>query len=670
MPLLRDVKGALGSLYLSDHADNPVEWWAWGDDAFEAARQRDVPVFLSVGYAACHWCHVMAHETFEDPEIARVLNASFVSVKVDREERPDVDALYMAATQLLSGHGGWPMSVFMDPDGRPFMAGTYYPPTDRHGQVGFTRLLHAMDDAWRTQRDAVNAQASELHEAMAREVNFIDHLAPRSIPLDLHGARLELRRELISRLDSRGGFGGAPKFPRPSYVEALLEFNDDEAIDAVTLTLDAMSRQGMYDHLEGGFARYSVDNEWHVPHFEKMLSDQALLARAYLRAARAYEHRSHWRAVALDTLRFVLRALRVKHGFAASLDADANGVEGSHVTWTPHEVSQALEQGEQAHLAAVLERWRITSPGSFESRCIPRLANGAPFVTPRELEGALEALRTHRASRPQPARDEKVLLEWNAMLASALLMSGERDLEAEALSLLRSLQRSHFDDAKWWRTQHRNAHATAADLAWLIDAFVDAFELTGDDTWLVDATGVTSYLMAHYWDGPPPHPDQPDEGAGLFSQSDLVTDLPSRPKEIFDGATPSSHAVACRAIARLALCRADPQLLSVARRLADLGAALITTHPSAVPDLVDAAGFAYEGIEVVVPGDANPLSNHVRLMYMTRTVLVTGAGSSPLLEHRIPGTAYVCKASVCRLPVDTVEGLDDEVAALRANGTL
>lgn len=671
MPLLRDVKEQLGSLYLSDHADNPVAWWAWGEDAFNEARRRDVPVFLSVGYAACHWCHVMAHESFEDPEIARMLNESFVSIKVDREERPDVDALYMAATQLISGHGGWPMSVFMDSDGLPFMAGTYYPPTDRHGQVGFSRLLRAMDDAWHTQRAAVNAQALELHEALAREVNFVDHLAPSSASLDLNAARSTLRAELVGRLDTRGGFGGAPKFPRPSYVEALLEYRDAQSVNAVTLTLDAMSRQGLYDHIGGGFARYSVDDEWHVPHFEKMLSDQALLARAYLRASRAFPQHSHWRDVALDTLRFVLRELRVDTGFAASLDADAGGIEGSHVTWTPQEVETALTlRGEEAHLAAVLERWRITSPGLFESRSIPRLADGAPFVTPRNLDGALEALRAMRATRIQPARDGKVVLEWNAMLASALLMSGERTFEEEALGLLKSLRRSHFSHDTWWRTDHRNAYATGADLAWMIDALVDAFEFTGDDAWLTDAKEVTSYLLLHYWDGPLPSTDQPSEGKGLFSQSDMVTDLPSRPKDIFDGATPSSHAIACRALARLALCAGDSRTLAVARRLAVLGSVLISDHPGAVPDLVDAAGFAYEGIEMVIPGDANQLSDHVRLMHMTRTVLVTGTGSSPLLEDRSPGHAYVCRASVCRLPVDSIEGLDDELRALRAHGTL
>jgi hypothetical protein len=246
----------------------------------------------------------MAHESFEDEAVATVLNENFVAIKVDREERPDVDALYMAATQLVSGHGGWPMSVFLVPDGRPFMAGTYYPPVARHGQVDFTSLLHAMHDAWSNRRDDVERQADELSLALEREVSFIDHLAPFTNTLDLAASRRRLRDELVGRVDAEGGFGDAPKFPRPSYVEALLEFNDDEARRAVERTLNAMSRRGIYDHLRGGFARYSVDAQWHVPHFEKMLSDQALLARTYLRAAQAMPEHAEWREVALDTIEF------------------------------------------------------------------------------------------------------------------------------------------------------------------------------------------------------------------------------------------------------------------------------------------------------------------------------------------------------------------------------
>jgi uncharacterized protein YyaL (SSP411 family) len=555
------------------------------------------------------------------------------------------------------------MSVFLLPDARPFMAGTYYPPVDRHGLVGFTPLLNAMSDAWTNQRAAVEAQAGELQSSLGREVRFVDHLAPFSDDIDLDGVRQRLRDELVARVDSDGGFGDAPKFPRPSYVEALLEFSDDESRSAVMRTLDAMSRRGLYDHLRGGFARYSVDAIWHVPHFEKMLSDQALLVRAYLRAAVAFDDRGDWREVAFDTLDFVLRDLAVRDGFASALDADAGGVEGSHVTWTPEEVSAALNEDDRgSDLAPALARWRVDARGEFEGRSIPRLGEGEPFATPAQLLAARDALLRARAQRPQPSRDEKVILEWNAMFASALLHSGVDHYVRHGTHLLSSLHRTHFNDGVWWRTQGRAAYAGASDIAWLIDASIDAFEATGEEQWLDDAHGAATYLLAHYWDGALPTSRDPDAGAGLFSISDLVTDLATRPKEIFDGATPSSHAVACRALARLALCRGDAELLVVAQRLVALAGSLLVQHPSAVPDLVEAAGFALEGVEIVVPGPENDLTRHVRARLLRRAVLVTGAGSSPLLAERRAGLAYVCRGGVCRLPVADVDELD---AALR-----
>lgn len=605
----------------------------------------------------------MAHESFEDPRISQLLNDSFIAIKVDREERPDVDAIYMAATQLVSGHGGWPMSVFLLPDGRPFMAGTYYPPEDRHGQVGFPRLLQALADAWTNQREAVVAQAAQLQEALEREISFVDHLASHRDALDLRAVRQELRDELIGRVDDDGGFGDAPKFPRPSFVQALLEFDDVECVEAVTRTLDAMARRGLYDHLRGGFARYSVDGTWHVPHFEKMLSDQALLARTYFRAARAYPEHPQWRDVALDTLHFVLSDLRVTSGFASSLDADAGGVEGSHVTWNVDEVALTLRaSGHSENLQRVLSRWSITSPGLFEGRSIPRLNDGEPFLTPDELQPARQALRRARSQRAQPGLDEKVILEWNAMFASACLTSGEDELVDQALELLASLRTTHHSNNTWWRTERREAHASASDVAWFCDAHVDAFEVTGDDKWLRAAHELANYLLAHYWDGALPTVQSPHVGGGLFSRSDLVTDLPARPKEIFDGATPSNHAVGCRALARLALCIADGDLLCSAQRLVELGATLLASHPSAVPDLVEAAGYAMEGIEIVIPGAPSGLSNHVRLMPMLRSVLITGEGTSPLLQNRRAGLAYVCRAGVCQRPVSSIDDLDDHLS--------
>jgi hypothetical protein len=649
------------SAYLRQHADNPVDWWTWNQAALDEAASLNRPIFLSIGYSACHWCHVMAHESFEDPSVAALLNEYFLPIKVDREERPDVDAFYMAATQLVSGHGGWPMSVFLMPDGRPFMAGTYYPPVERHGQIGFADLLRAMHDAWTNRSDAVESQASELSRALVREVSFIDHLAPYTDALDLAAARQRQRDELVARVDVDGGFGDAPKFPRPSYVEALLEFDDDGARSAVVRTLDAMSRRGLYDHLRGGFARYSVDAQWHVPHFEKMLSDQALLARAYLRASRAIPGHPEWRDIALDTIDFVVNDLAVDSGFASGLDADAGGVEGSHVTWTPQEVARALgRDGLSDDLDAALARWRIEVHGSFEGRSIPRLRDAEPFSTPADLAPARDALRRARAERVQPGRDEKVILEWNAMFASALFESRDASHVARGIALLQSLRRTHFDGV-WWRTESRRAHAGASDVAWTLDACVDAFEATGDVAWLEEAGSLAQYLIAHYWDGEVPTSQVPHVGNGVFSRSDLVTDLLAQPKEIFDGATPSSHAVACRGLSRVALCTGDNETLIVAQRLVELAASLIAEHPSAVPDLLEAAGFALSGVEVVVPGDLNELSDYVRTAFTRRAVLVTGVGPLALLDGRVPGSAYVCLAGVCQLQVTTVPTLIEQL---------
>ncbi len=663
MPRLRDVKEQLGSPYLRDHADNPVEWWSWGEDALELARSSDRPIFLSVGYAACHWCHVMAHESFENDETAALLNEHFVPIKVDREERPDVDTLYMTATQLSSGHGGWPMSVFMLPDGRPFFTGTYFPPNDRPNQVGFPRLLRALANAWQVQRDAVVEQASELGEALVREVAFVDHLVAHEGDLDLDAARERLRDELLETLDPDGGFSGAPKFPHPGLLEALIDA-DATASHAVTLTLDAMARRGLYDHIGGGFARYCVDREWHVPHFEKMLIDQALLARTYTSAARRYA-REDWREVATSTLDFVLDQLAVADGYAASLDADAAGLEGGHVTWTPDEVADALRAyGRSADLERALERWTITTAGDLEGRSVPRLGANEPFTTPRELADAFEALRTARAQRVQPQRDDKVILEWNAQFASACLDMRDTTFRDVALDLLERLGASHAASGVFYRTQHRNVNATLADVAAFADALLDAFESTGDDLWLQRARDAADYLLAHYWDGEVPTAQNPQRGAGVFTSSDLATDLLARPKEIFDGAGPSGHATATRALARLALIDADPDRKAVAQRLVTLGATLISQHPRAVADLVMAARFALEGVEIVVPGPPNALLEHVRLTVVPRSVVISGSNSSPLLEGRVPGAAYVCRGGACLLPVRTVADLRTQLEEL------
>ena len=643
------------SAYLAQHADNPVDWWEWSEEAFATARALDKPIFLSVGYAACHWCHVMAHESFEDSGIAHLINKYFIPIKVDREERPDVDSIYMAATQIMTGHGGWPMSVFMTPEMKPFLAGTYFPPVDRGGQPGFTKVVTALGEAWVSERTRIEEQAEELAKAIRQELSFIDRLTPTTESIDFNAVRATLTEQLTERFH-RGGFSVALKFPRTSFVNALLENEDPRSIELTQAALRAMSHGGLYDHLDGGFARYSVDEFWAVPHFEKMLCDQAQLAALYFKASKRF-HVEEFKSVAISTLDFVFRAMRVPTGFASSLDADAAGIEGSHITWTKSEVAEVLAATGDLHfLDACCHRWHISEAGNLEGRSVPRLNDAALFDTPSELANVAEALRASRLSRPQPSRDDKVILEWNAMLAIALLTSTEVRHQHEGLALVNGLFDTHFSTG-WWRTEARAAHATLADLAWLLEACVSAFELSGEDDWLEKSKNIADYVHLHYQDR-----NEAGELRGYFSQDDLVSDLPTRTKDLFDGAVPAAHSVWTRALAKLGLVLGDAELISEAQSMVHLAGTVVRDYPLEVVDLVNAAGYAFEGLEIVVPGDENSLSAHLRLTPMIRSVLVTGAGSSPLLSGRAQNLAYVCQSGVCQLPVDNWADLDSQIA--------
>lgn len=660
------------SAYLRQHAENPVDWFEWGTEAFAEARRRDVPIFLSVGYAACHWCHVMAHESFEDEAIAAYLNEHFVAIKVDREERPDVDAVYMAATQAVSGHGGWPMSVFLQPDGRAFMAGTYYPPVDRGGHPGFLRLLQAMHDGWMNQRPLIERQTEEISRAVEQEITVLDRLQPSSNSHGLDAGVTTLRENLLRACDEFGGFSGAPKFPRPSYLNALLpSLSQPKVRHVVTTTLNAMSRRGLYDHVRGGFARYSVDARWHVPHFEKMLSDQALLARVYLRADAAAGGGTEWRSVALDTLRFVVNDLRLPKGFASSLDADSNGHEGAHATWTQDEVAAALNEAGLFDLQnEVLHRFEIHGDQLFEGRYIPQLAPSVPFNEPEALRGVRRALQAARAQRIQPGRDEKVILEWNAMLAVALLESNEIEMRDEALQLLANLASTHFDGSLWFRTDGNTSLASSADLAWFIWALTSAFEMTGDMNYLAQARLVADFLLTHYWDGDRPSTANPHCGGGILTSHAQHSDLPWRARDIFDGATPSGYATATMALSRLGKLLGASDLLVVADRLIELARPLICEHPTAVPDLLDAALFHEAGVEVVTPGAANDLTATARSTFISHGLVIFGDSATPLLAGRSAGKAYVCRHNTCQTPVDTPEDLRRQLASVVIEGAM
>ena len=433
------------SPYLRQHADNPVDWYPWGDEAFERARLEDKPIFLSIGYSACHWCHVMAHESFEDPATADELNASFVAVKVDREERPDVDAVYMEAVQSITGSGGWPMSMFLTPDRRPFFGGTYFPPADRGGSPSFRTVLGALSDVWQHRRDEVETQADELSDAIRSRSVIPPQAAGQSLfgpegPAgggrgpDLLGVATA---EMADRFDADwGGFGGAPKFPQPTLVDLALgharshpaEPEGRRSLEMATLTLDAMAAGGLHDHLGGGFARYSTDREWLVPHFEKMLYDQAGLLRAYLHGWQTTGKEDYLRVME-GIVSYVGRDLATAAGGVCSAeDADSEGVEGRFYVWTPDQVSAAVDAGMDPRdvtagdevVDAVSAWFGVTAAGNFEGTTILRRPPGQPLVGDESVESGRRLLFEARERRVRPGLDDKVLTEWNAMYASAL----------------------------------------------------------------------------------------------------------------------------------------------------------------------------------------------------------------------------------------------------------
>jgi uncharacterized protein YyaL (SSP411 family) len=679
MPLLRDIKERCSSPYLIQHADNPVDWQTWDDEAFELARALDRPLFISIGYASCHWCHVMAHESFEDEATAELINRAFVPIKVDREERPDVDQLYMTATQAVSGHGGWPMSVFATPDGRPFYAGTYFPPSDRGGMPGFSHVLRSLEGAWMAQRSKVEEQADSLLEAVRKEATFLDTMVQRSPePLIFSSVLDRLIDELSKRFDQLdGGFGGAPKFPRPSYVEACLvhhaKTGDPQGLAMATTTLDAMAAGGIYDHLAGGFARYAVDQTWTVPHFEKMLSDQALLARCYLHAFQLTGNPSYAQ-VARETFDWVLDELSLPQGgYASSVDADADGHEGSHAVFSPAQIADALA-GEPGALSpkGACDFYSVSAEGSFEHGASVLARRRGPQTRSLPEEATRAALLRTRRRRPQPAIDDKVLLEWNALFASCLAEAagsmGDERWALEAARLVGQLERTFSTQngrlARSARQGRADHLAMLGDYAWLIDAETRLFELEGDGAWLERAQQRAHEMIELFWDGEVPRAHQVDVGRGFFSTGRDARALVVRAKELFDGALPSASSVAATALARLAQLLGDRDLAAVAQRQVELATPILREQPTAVPDLVAALGWLVDSVEIALPGGPDALLDAVRTMAIPFGIVAFG--NDPrcgLLAGREPGLAYVCRLGVCEQPVSELDELVEGIAA-------
>ena len=652
------------SPYLQQHKDNPVDWYPWGDEAFAQAKAEDKPILLSVGYAACHWCHVMAHESFEDGATAEVMNRLFVNVKVDREERPDVDAIYMEAVQALSGHGGWPMTVFLTPDGRPFFGGTYFPRTARQGLPSFVQVCEAMAEVWQERRDDVLSQASELTSALGRS----SQIASTGEPLPGPDALVAARNTLLQRFDNRwGGFGPAPKFPQPDLLELLLRTYlrdpNEDTLGMVTVTLDAMAAGGMYDHLGGGFARYSTDAQWLVPHFEKMLTDQGLLVAVYLHAWQVTGE-DRFVQVLSETIDYVRRDLRHPDGgFFSSEDADSEGVEGKFYVWSEDEIRSLL--GSSADEA--IEWWGVTAGGNFEGANILHRPVRGSLARSAAVESARQTLFDAREKRVRPGLDDKVLTEWNGLFIAALASAGAAlgredwlaDARAGAVFLLENLRRP---DGRWLRAWQGGRPgrplAFAADYAAVVDAFTRLGEATGEARWIDEARTAADAMLELFWD---------DGAGGLFTNGSDAETLITRSKDLVDNAVPSANGNAALALLRLGALVGEGYYTQRGEDILGLLAGLIRQHPTAFSRALAAVDLVAAGVtEIAVVGEVPALVRAVQARYLPNAVLAWGEPyPSPLFEDRKDGLAYVCRDYACQAPVSDVDSLLAQLAGDR-----
>lgn len=674
------------SPYLLQHKDNPVDWFPWGEEAFARARAEDRPILLSVGYSACHWCHVMEHESFSDPETAALMNEHFVNIKVDREERPDVDSLYMQAVQQMTGQGGWPMTVFLTPEGAPFYGGTYFPPEPRHGLPGFKQLLLAIAEAYRTRRDEVDRSSAELRGILLRGMMVNpdpEQLDATVLQRAYHG--------IVARFDQRfGGFGGAPKFPQPMLLDFLLRYafqtGSSEAVSVVDRTLGAMASGGIYDHVGGGFHRYAVDARWLVPHFEKMLYDNALLSRVYVRAYQS-TGRELYREVAEGTLGYVTREMVSPEGaFYSSQDADSEGEEGKFYVWTADEIDEVLGDEDGALFRSYFD---VTPEGNWEGHSI--LNTSTPLETVAAEQGVTAAqlaeviargraaLFERRSERVPPARDEKAITSWNAMMMHAFAEAGRAlgndayvaAAERNAEFLLREL-RAGDRLLRTWRDGIAKIDGFLEDYAALTDALLELYFATYDLRWVEEARWTADRMIDLFW----------SPGDEMFFDAAADSEgLIVRPRDMYDNATPSGTSAAAHALIRLARLTGQPKYEriggSVVLRMTDMASRV----PQAFGHLLCAAA-AYFSVptEVAIVGNRGDpetaqLLEAVRRRFLPHTAVAfkpIDYASSAELEGLIPlladrslvdgrAAAYVCQAYTCKRPVTTAAELQREL---------
>ncbi len=674
------------SPYLQQHANNPVEWYPWGPEALERATKEDKPIFLSIGYAACHWCHVMERESFEDPEVAAVMNRLFVCIKVDREERPDLDAIYMQAVVAVSGSGGWPMSVFLTPDLKPFYGGTYFPPQERGGMPSFRRVLEATEDAFRKRRDEVVASADQIVEHLKQSAAFQGDQEPLTV-----GMLDTAFKRLAPNIDTEwGGFGNSIKFPQPMVHEFLLRYGDRSgeptAQVIVDLTLDKMSRGGIYDHVGGGFHRYSTDRAWLVPHFEKMLYDNALLVRLYLHAYQALG-RPEYKRVVEETVDYVLRdMLDASGGFYTAQDADSEGEEGIFYTWKQSELLSVLGQ-EAGELFCKV--YGVTEGGNFEGSSILFLPQELSKLAVEldideadlleQLAQSKAVLLSLRGERVWPMRDEKVLTGWNALmlgsLAEAASVLGRADyLEAAAANasfLLESLRDADGRLLRTYRNGTSKLKGYLEDYAFLVDGLITLYEATFEPRWLWEAQGLAESMLELFWDA---------ESASFYSTGHDHEELLVRPQEFSDNAIPSGASAAVLALQRLGSLVGTPKYAETAQTALRAMRSTMMAQPVGYGHWLCALDFALSTPkEVVVVGDRSAagtvaLLNAVYSKFIPNKVVAGMASEDDpiaeelgLLEGRVlingQPTAYVCQNYACQMPVTDAAALLEQLGA-------
>ncbi len=674
------------SPYLQAHADNPVDWWEWGDDAFAAARGLDVPIFLSVGYAACHWCHVMAHESFEDPAVARILNERFICIKVDREERPDVDSVYMAATTALTGHGGWPMSAWLDHEGRVFHAGTYYPPRPSHGMPSFTDVLLAVAAAWSDRRAEVLESAAHINEVLSRRQAGPDVAGPETAEASAGSTTGDAVASLTAQFDSsHGGFGGSPKFPPGMVLQFLFRSGqadgDNRAVSMAAATCEAMGRGGMYDQLGGGFARYSVDATWTVPHFEKMLYDNALLAGAYADWW-AVTGEPTARRICEETIGFLTDELALPGGgFAAALDADAPptpgqpAAEGATYVWRPEQFRQVLGHADGIWAA---ELTSVTPGGTFDGGTSVLQLREDPNDWPR-WQRCRALLLAARNARPQPARDDKLVASWNGLAIAALVRSGlllaREDWLAAAVAAGEVLRSVNMVDGRLRRVSRAGRAGAAAglleDYAVAAEAFLALERATGDVGWYAAAEQLTAQMVDLFCDDP--------SGAAVFHDTAVDAErLVRRPRDTSDGASPSGVAAAAKTLVMMAAVSGRHEWRDIADKVLAGLQPQMAQQPRFAGWALQAELLARAGpLEVGVVAPLGDRSASRRLLQVVeqeaggQAVAVAGAASQaaaiPLLRGKTAATgrpaAYVCRDFTCGLPA---VGPDELRLALRA----